>query len=86
MYAGGSFTSMGGQARSHVAALDATTGQATAWNPGEDDWVLALGVNNSTVYAGGYFSSIGGQARSYVAALTRRPGRQRRGTRTRTTA
>ena len=33
VYAGGWFTSIGGQARSYIAALDAVTGQATSWNP-----------------------------------------------------
>ena len=33
VYAGGDFTSIGGQTRNYIAALDATTGAATAWNP-----------------------------------------------------
>ena len=36
VYAGGSFTSIGGQARNSIAALDATTGAATSWNPNAD--------------------------------------------------
>jgi hypothetical protein len=33
VYAGGNFTSIGGQGRGGIAALDPTTGLATAWNP-----------------------------------------------------
>jgi hypothetical protein len=34
VYVGGSFSSVGGQARTDLAALDPTTGAATTWNPG----------------------------------------------------
>ena len=70
VYVGGDFTSIGGQPRNNIAALDAATGSATAWNPnaaGGD--VRALAVSGSTVYVGGYFTSIGGQSRSSIAAL-----------------
>jgi hypothetical protein len=58
VYACGSFTSIGGQSRSHIAALDATTGLATDWDPAPDGpYVNALAVSGSTVYACGYFFS-----------------------------
>ena len=64
IYAGGSFTSIGGAMRDNIAALDAITGNATAWNPDAPNAaVKALVVSGSTVYAGGYFSSIGGEER-----------------------
>jgi len=69
IYAGGNFSSIGGQARNYIAALDATTGAATNWNPSANYDVYALAVVGSTVYAGGYFTNIGGQARSGIAAL-----------------
>ena len=72
VYAGGGFTSIGGQIRHNLAALDATTGAATAFNANPDDEVLALAVSGSTVYAGGYFDSIGGRHRSRLAAASRR--------------
>jgi hypothetical protein len=61
VYAGGSFTTVGGQARNNLAALDATTGAATAWNPNVVggvgpfgfSWVGALAVAGDTVYAAG---------------------------------
>ena len=75
VYVGGDFHdgSIGGQPRRHIAALDATTGEATSWNPSDPPGaradVRALAVSGPTVYAGGYFQSIGGQSRNNIAAL-----------------
>src|SRR5437763_672347 len=75
VYAGGDFTSIGGQARNGIAALDATTGTATSWDPNVQDLgvigdgVRAVVVSGTTVYAGGEFIGIGGQQRNDVAAL-----------------
>ena len=75
VYVGGQFTSIGGQPRNRIAALDARTGRASAWNPNAGDVVNALAVTGSTVYAGGQFDSIGGRARNLIAALGVRTGR-----------
>jgi hypothetical protein len=69
IYAGGSFTTIDGQTRHHIAALDAGSGHATTWNPDADNAVYALAVSGSTVYAGGTFFTINGQSRSRIAAL-----------------
>jgi hypothetical protein len=69
VYVGGDFTSIGGQPRNYIAAIDAVTGEATSWNPNADSTVRALAVSGGTVYAGGFFTSIGGQPRNYMAAL-----------------
>jgi len=71
VYAGGSFATVGGQARSNLAAVDAATGAATAWNPGANGPVnaLALSGDGGRLYAGGAFASIGGQARGNAAAV-----------------
>ena len=69
VYAGGLFTSIGGQSRRHVAALDATTGLVTTWDPGADDNVWTLAVSGSTVYVSGDFSIICGQSSQGFAAL-----------------
>jgi hypothetical protein len=69
VYAAGYFTSIGGQPRKYIAALDAATGSATAWNPSANTTVLDLALSGSTVYAAGAFTSIGGQARNHIAAL-----------------
>jgi hypothetical protein len=42
-----------------LAELDATTGEATAWNPDADHEVLAIHVHEDAVYAGGAFDSMG---------------------------
>src|SRR5205085_7601658 len=41
VYAGGQFTSIGGQSRYNVAALDAASGVARSWNPNSDGAVHA---------------------------------------------
>ena len=69
VYVGGDFTRVGGQDRKGIAALDATTGLATPWNPNADGEVVALAVSGSTIYVGGYFGNIGGQVRGGLAAL-----------------
>jgi len=51
VYLGGDFTYIAGELRNNIAALDASTGQATAWNPVADYSVYALAVSSSTVYA-----------------------------------
>ena len=74
IYAGGDFTSLGGQLRNHIAALDASTGAATSWNPNADSAVCSLAVSGTNVYAGGYFAAIGGKARYCIAALNASTG------------
>ncbi|MFT3791094.1 MAG: Ig-like domain repeat protein [Rudaea sp.] len=73
VYAGGQFSSIGGQSRSYIAKLSGTgSGAADAnWNPSPDNRLTALALDaGGNVYAGGYFSSIGGQSRSYIAKLS----------------
>ncbi|MCX7019414.1 MAG: fibronectin type III domain-containing protein [Candidatus Sumerlaeota bacterium] len=81
VYIGGTFHNVGPSGgtwtpRNHIAALDASTGAATAWDPNANDLVRALAVSGdgSTVYAGGSFSNIGGQTRNYIAALNASTG------------
>ncbi len=69
VYVGGDFTSIGGQARHGIAALDTLAGAATSWNPMADGQVRALILHAGKLYAGGGFWDIGGQTRHYAAAL-----------------
>ena len=69
VYAGGDFTTIGGQARNFIAALDASTGLATAWNPNANNYATTLVVSGSTVYAGGVFIAVGSRMRNRIAAL-----------------
>ena len=83
VYAGGSFLSVngqpsiGGQPRDGIAALEASSGIATAgFTQGVDrgpfppqGHVLALAVSGPNVYAAGSFTQLGGQPRNNLAAL-----------------
>jgi len=74
VYAGGYFDIVGGERRNHMAAIDITTGRATAWNPNPDNAVSDLVVRGTTVYAAGGFTQIGGQTRNGLAAVDARTG------------
>ena len=77
IYAAGVFTTIGGQARNNIAALSATDGLATSWNPNPNSEVATLAISESTgliVYVGGFFTSIGGQTRNKIAALNASDG------------
>lgn len=80
LYVGGNFTSIGGQNRRSLAAVDlAASGGPTVtnWTPGphnesNNPAVSAIAVSGSTVYVGGHFDLIGvssPQPRNNVAAL-----------------
>ena len=68
---GGQFTGAGGVERSHLAAIDATTGEATAWDPAADGnvYALALDPSGASVYAGGMFTHIDGVPEQKLAAI-----------------
>lgn len=80
VYAGGTFTNIGGNALSRLAALSASTGSSNAsWAPAPDSTVnaLALSSDGGTIYVGGTFKLIGSaaQTRNEVAAVsTSTPG------------
>lgn len=65
VYAGGSFTTMGGTARTNVARVSATgTGSLdTGWTANANSTVRALLVDGSSVFIGGSFTTLGGTAR-----------------------
>jgi flagellar hook capping protein FlgD/beta-propeller uncharacterized protein DUF5122 len=70
VYAGGDFNYLGGQSRSHIAALDtAATGNATSWNPNANNTVLALDLTPNALNVGGRFTSIGDSTRDFIASL-----------------
>ena len=69
LYVGGQFTSVDGQTRNRIAALDAASGSVTGWNPATNGTVNSLVAGGGAVYAGGLFTLIGGQLRNRIAAL-----------------
>ena len=72
-YAGGLFTSIGGESRNRIARLsgDGVGAADASWNPSANGRFvneLALGAGGA-LYAGGDFTSIGGQTRHGIAAI-----------------
>ena len=70
IYVGGQFTNIGGAARRNLAAVDAVTGAATAWDPGLDgNYVLAVEVGQDAVFVVGDFEHVGATERRELAAI-----------------
>jgi hypothetical protein len=69
VYVGGSFTTISGQNRSRIAALDANTGAVSSWNPNANNTVTTLVASRNIVYAAGLFTNIGGSNRNRIAAI-----------------
>ena len=71
IYLGGSFTTVGGRARSNVAAVS-LGGVASQWNPGANRSVFVLRLGpNGRLFAGGDFTKIGGKVRQHLAEIGR---------------
>ncbi|MDD1750072.1 MAG: T9SS type A sorting domain-containing protein, partial [Methanothrix sp.] len=75
VYAAGEFDTIGDSARTTLAAIDASTGTATSWDPKPDNLVRAIAVSGSTVYVGGDFANIGDSLRDCLAALDASTGK-----------
>ncbi|MCC6650333.1 MAG: hypothetical protein IT348_04200 [Candidatus Eisenbacteria bacterium] len=74
LYLGGSFTQVGGQARTGIAAVDMTTHEVLPWNvtlAGTSAEVTEIAYNSSTIFIAGFFASAGGQLRNRLAAIDR---------------
>lgn len=69
IYAGGSFTTIGGVSRSRIAKLNNSDGIAYSWNPSANHTVYVVKVDGSNIFAGGRFTTIGGASRNYIAKL-----------------
>ncbi len=73
LYVGGNFSKLGEHLRTHVGAIDVTTGQVTGWAPAVVSYssfvITALAVADRTVYIGGNFASVNGVARQHLAAV-----------------
>lgn len=70
IYAGGSFTHVGGAYHPRIVAIDPGTGKATGW-PAKvgGGSVKTLAVSGSTLYLGGTFKTVNGQPRNRLAAV-----------------
>jgi hypothetical protein len=69
VYAGGSFTTIGGGSRTYLARLDAVTG-ALLDNPASTGSVYALAAGSNQIHAGGGFTTLGGIVRRYAGAVS----------------
>jgi hypothetical protein len=58
VYAGGLFTSIGGQMRNKLAAIG-TNGSVQDWNPNANGQVYDIFVSGTTIYVGGDFTCFG---------------------------
>ena len=68
VYAGGEFTTVGGQTRSYAAALDAASGAVRSWDPEPNAIVYALRVAASgDVFLGGGFTRVSSRVRNRLA-------------------
>ncbi len=77
VYAAGTFSSLGGQTRHDLGALDPATGLANAFDPfGAGPWgsVAAIVPLDSTVLLGGDYNAIGGQSRASLAEVSAATG------------
>jgi trimeric autotransporter adhesin len=77
VYMGGDFTSVGGKARAHAAAMAAiapssttTSGTVRAWSPNADGIVYGVTQIGSRVYLGGAFLHVGGHGRPRLASVS----------------
>ena len=70
VYAGGSFTKVGGVNRYRLAAFTTSTGGlVSTWAPVVNSAVKAVGISGSTVFAGGTFTVANGQSRPRIASF-----------------
>ncbi|MEZ4851862.1 MAG: hypothetical protein R3B93_25265 [Bacteroidia bacterium] len=74
LYIGGIFTSIAGQSRNRLAAIDLTSGSLLSWNPDANLDVVELMVEGNLIYIGGSFSQIGGQTRNNLASVDKITG------------
>jgi hypothetical protein len=78
VYLAGDFTGTdainGSLTRNGLAAVDATTGRANAWDPSASGEADALAVSGTNVAVGGSFSSLGAEIRHNAAALDEADG------------
>jgi hypothetical protein len=74
VYVGGHFDTMGGAARDGLAAIRASDGTATPWNPAPGFMVEAIAPAGAHVFVGGQFTSIGGAPSDGLAKVSASTG------------
>lgn len=76
VYIGGAFKSVNSQTRNYLAAVNASNGAVTSFNPNPDATVdsLAVAPDGSKLYAGGRFTTLAGAARRGLGAVNASTG------------
>ena len=74
VFIAGRFTQVNGQARAHVAAIDASTGEVLGWRADTDLPVYALADSGGELFMGGDFTTVGGLQRVRVAKVAVQDG------------
>ncbi len=75
MYAGGQFSTIGGQSRSNIAAFSATTGALTSFSPNFNGVVWAIeDLGGGRLAVGGEFTTVNGVARRGLAVVNATTG------------
>ena len=70
LYLGGGFSTVTGQPRLRLAAIDVNTAALLPWNPGATEAVSSLAVSSTgSVFASGEFLTVGGVARHHLAEI-----------------
>lgn len=67
-YIGGSFTKIGGVARSRIARIN-SDGSLNSWVSSANDDVYALAIDGTNLYVGGKFTQLGGQNRNRLGSV-----------------
>ena len=71
---GGTFANVGSTAKARLAAVNLTTGLATAFDANVNSAVNKVIVDGTTAYIGGRFTSVGSTSRNFVAAVNATTG------------
>lgn len=74
LYVGGTFTNVGGVARSNLAKLDLSSNVVSSWNPDPNGGVNAFESSGSNIIIGGLFTTVGGFTRNRVAYIDETSG------------
>ncbi|MBL7963137.1 MAG: hypothetical protein JNM31_04745 [Flavobacteriales bacterium] len=71
VYIGGSFSTINGQTRQKIGAVNKLTGLVTSWNPnpGSGALVKAMAITGGQLFVGGQFNTLSGSSRTNAAAF-----------------
>ncbi|MEI7982089.1 MAG: dockerin type I domain-containing protein, partial [Bacteroidota bacterium] len=70
IYAGGTFSTIGGNPRPRLSAIKISDGTSSTWTPSPNDTVKCLVVGGDTLYVGGDFTNIAATTRNRIASFS----------------